>query len=221
MFDYSSLIALKDVSEEKLSALKMKKVMIIGVGGLGSWSSEFLVRSGVKNLFLVDDDVVEKKNVLRQNYSLYDTGMYKVDVLKNKFEREGIKVDTFKGRFNEDFDLNLLEDIDLVLDGTDNSESRFLIDRVCFDKNIPWIFASALSYFAYVKVIKNGFRRYGDFFKDKKKYGDVSSEGIFISSNVFAALMQVKLSFDLLLNRDVDDVLYYFDFKNYEFLKMR
>ena len=73
------------IGEEALNKLKKSKVMIFGIGGVGSFTVEALVRSGVSNLILVDDDTVCLTNLNRQIHATYETiSKNKVDVMKQR-----------------------------------------------------------------------------------------------------------------------------------------
>ena len=81
---YSRLLELKDISEEQLLSLTKKRVLIIGVGGVGQHVSTYLATNGVTNLTIVDYDKVELSNLNRQILlTELDLGKLKVDVVKN------------------------------------------------------------------------------------------------------------------------------------------
>jgi len=71
---------------EKNKKIQETSVAVIGLGGLGSWLSEFLVRIGVKNLAIVDFDIVEEKNLNRQNFIIDDIGKLKIDSIEKRLK---------------------------------------------------------------------------------------------------------------------------------------
>ena len=84
------------IGEEALNKLKKSKVMIFGIGGVGSFTVEALVRSGVSNLILVDDDTVCLTNLNRQIHATYETiSKNKVDVMKQRIKIAKLKLNKY------------------------------------------------------------------------------------------------------------------------------
>lgn len=136
---YSRLLELDDINEEKLSLLKSKRVLIIGVGGVGQHVSLYLVTNGVTNLTLIDYDKVEISNLNRQILlTESDINKNKVEVVKEALlERNKeafIKALNVKVT-SENVD-ELVKGYDLVMDATDNWESRLVISKTCKKRHI-------------------------------------------------------------------------------------
>ena len=155
---FSRQIATGLISREEQKALAKKTVAIVGLGGLGSVSAELILRSGVRNLILIDRDVVEQSNLSRQLYFEEDTGLAKAEALKTKL----FKIDS-KAKISVhvmDFDAtnaNVLKKADIILDGTDNMDARFLINEFALKNKIPWVYAAATgSVGATMNVIPEG-----------------------------------------------------------------
>ena len=88
------------IGNENIDKLRNRKVLVIGVGGVGGYAVEILARSGVGSLVLVDPDIVEETNINRQLVALTSTiGQYKVDVLKNNFLVFGRRCEELKKAF--------------------------------------------------------------------------------------------------------------------------
>ncbi|RUR14106.1 HesA/MoeB/ThiF family protein [Legionella sp. km772] len=122
-------------------------ILIVGLGGIGSPVAQYLAASGVGRLVLVDDDKVELTNLHRQIlFNESDIGCYKTEtalnVLSKINNKMGIEIHTKK--FDRDFDFSLISDVDLVIDGTDNFETRYLINDVCVLRNKVFISCSIL-----------------------------------------------------------------------------
>ena len=127
-----------------------KHILIIGCGGLGSNVSNNLVRAGVGYIKIVDRDYVEIENLQRQ--ILFDEE--DVKLLKPKAAAAKEKLQKINSQVcvqAEVCDVNqrniegILDDIDLVIDGTDNLETRFLINDACFKHKIPWIYGACVA----------------------------------------------------------------------------
>ena len=130
---------MKDMTE-------MKTVLIIGVGGLGCTTASLLARHRF-NLVLIDGDVIEKSNLDRQIlYSKEDIGKPKVDVAHEKLS-EFSNIEKIFDNFNDEtiskYD-DIFSSVGLIIDCTDNVETRKLINTFSFDKNIPWIYSAGV-----------------------------------------------------------------------------
>jgi len=128
-------------SRQKL--LEKGRAVIIGVGGLGTNCAEMLARAGVGKLVLVDRDRVELENLQRQAlFTEKDIGKYKAKVAAAMLEKinSEIKVEAVVKELNAD-NAGLLKS-DIVLDCTDNLETRHLINEYCSREKIAWVHAS-------------------------------------------------------------------------------
>ena len=137
--------------------LEKSAVAIVGLGALGSVSAELLTRAGVERLILIDRDIVELDNLQRQGlFDERDIGKPKAEQAKLKLEKinSEIRLEAYFENLDSST-VNLLKG-DLVLDCTDNLETRFLINDYCIKNKKPWIFASALGLAGFVFVIKPG-----------------------------------------------------------------
>jgi hypothetical protein len=106
----------------------MKKILIVGAGALGSWTSEMLVRAIPKiHITLIDFDVVTEENLKRQLYYVEDLGKPKVEVLGRRLRSLGASVVTIQGRI-EDV-INSIGEHHLALALTDNIESRLIVEK--------------------------------------------------------------------------------------------
>lgn len=137
--------------------LKSKKVAVIGLGGLGSHSSELIARMGVGSIVLVEDDIIEESNLPRQGlYTQSDSDemRYKVEVAYQRLKEINPSIDftVHNERLTQVNAKEFLKGVDLVLDGTDNMATRYIINQHCFQNNIPWVYAAAT---ASVGVISN------------------------------------------------------------------
>jgi molybdopterin-synthase adenylyltransferase len=131
-------------------ALARGRVLIVGVGGLGSWAAELLARAGVGFLRLVDDDRVELVNIHRQGlYSETDAGaqLCKVDAAAKRLAQLNaqVKIEAVCQRADSRNLAALAGDVDVIVDGTDNFATRFLLNDYCVKMQRPWVFAGAVA----------------------------------------------------------------------------
>ena len=127
--------------------LSESSAVVIGVGGLGSWTAEFLVRMGIGRIRLSDDDRVEVCNLHRQSlYDEKDTGQFKVMVAEKKLKDINSQciIEVLPERTDHKTIHRVAADVDIILDGTDNFATRFLINDFAVKHSLPWVFAGVL-----------------------------------------------------------------------------
>jgi len=107
--------------------LRKGPVLVVGCGGLGSWTSLIMAKSGWREFVLVDPDVVEEKNLSNQAYFPEDIGLRKVNALKRKLESLGASVAVYPERIEDVIDS--LPDFPLALALTDNIPSRLVVEK--------------------------------------------------------------------------------------------
>jgi molybdopterin-synthase adenylyltransferase len=130
---YSRQIILKNIGVLGQKKILNSKVLIIGMGGLGCPVAEFLTRSGVGFLGIVDHDVVSLSNIHRQTlYDEKDLGKPKVKVAKKKLNNidSKTKIDIYNFKLNKKKFTKIVKNYDYIIDGTDNFETKFLINDI-------------------------------------------------------------------------------------------
>ncbi len=128
----------------------------MGTGGLGAPVALYLAAMGVGEIGLVDFDTIEPSNLQRQIiHSLKDVGRHKVDSAYDRLMsiNDLIKVTTHKFRLDESNIMDLISQYDVIIDGTDNFSSRYLINDACVLINRPYIYGSILSFSGQVSVL--------------------------------------------------------------------
>lgn len=159
---YSRQIRFAPFGEAGQERLRTARVTVVGCGALGSFQAEALARAGVGHLRLVDRDYVELSNLQRQ--WLYDEGDAAEGLPKAAAARRhlaalnsGVAVEPVVADLTPGNAAELLGGSDLVLDGLDNFESRYLLNDFCVQQRIPWIYGAAVaSYGLTMPVIPGG-----------------------------------------------------------------
>ena len=130
---YSRQIILKNIGALGQKKILNSRVLIIGMGGLGCPVAEFLTRSGVGFIGIVDHDLVSLSNIHRQTlYDEKDLGKSKVKVAKKKLTNinSETKIDIYNFKLNKKKFIKIVKNYDYVVDGTDNFETKFLINDI-------------------------------------------------------------------------------------------
>lgn len=155
---YSRHLLLKEIGGQGQQLLNKAKVLIIGLGGLGSPVLQYISGSGVGEIGLVDDDKVDISNLHRQPiYSMKDIGLYKVTQAK-KFAHSinpNININIYKGRMTSRGTKNIIKDYDIIIDCTDNHLSSLAINDICFKEKKPLISASVAGFFGQVTTYRS------------------------------------------------------------------
>jgi len=139
--------------------LKNSRVSIVGVGGLGCFSSVQLATMGVGYLRLIDQDVVDITNLHRQ--ILYDTdslGYPKVEIAQKRLKalNPNVEIDAMPLTVNEETAYDVVKDVDVVIDGLDHFAPRYAINKACVKYKIPYVYAGALETYGNVTTIIPG-----------------------------------------------------------------
>jgi adenylyltransferase/sulfurtransferase len=139
-------------------ALTAGRGLIVGVGGLGSWVAELLARAGVGFLRLVDDDVVEAGNLHRQAlYTEADAAMGRPKVeaaaAHLSSRNSNMRIDARNVRASHENISDLARDVGVIVDGTDNFATRYLLNDYCVKHAQPWIFAGVIAAEAQIMTI--------------------------------------------------------------------
>jgi molybdopterin/thiamine biosynthesis adenylyltransferase len=144
---YSRQIMLPAIGMEGQDRLLASRVLIVGLGGLGSPAAMYLAAAGIGTLVLADFDAVDLSNLQRQILHTTDRlGMTKVDSARLTLQalNPETRVEGFKGSISESTLPSLLDGIDAVVDGSDNFATRFAINAACFEAGIPLISGAAI-----------------------------------------------------------------------------
>jgi molybdopterin/thiamine biosynthesis adenylyltransferase/rhodanese-related sulfurtransferase len=152
---YQRHLLLPEVGEKGQQKLLESRVLMLGAGGLGSPSAMYLAAAGVGTLGIVDMDVVDASNLQRQIlHNLDRVGMRKVDSAKLALTamNPDVKVETYDVRLGADNIVDLFSQYDLVVDGTDNFPTRYLVNDASLLTNTPVVHGSIFRFEGQVTV---------------------------------------------------------------------
>jgi Dinucleotide-utilizing enzymes involved in molybdopterin and thiamine biosynthesis family 2 len=152
---YARHIILPEVGGKGQEKLLNSKVLVIGAGGLGSPAILYLAAAGVGTIGIVDFDVVDLSNLQRQIiHNTERVGTPKVESARKTVEmlNPDVKVITYNTRISKENIMDIIKDYDVVLDGTDNFPTRFLINDACYFTGKPLVSAAMLRFEGQVSV---------------------------------------------------------------------
>jgi adenylyltransferase/sulfurtransferase len=155
--DYSRQILLKEIGAAGQAILARARVLIVGLGGLGSPAMQYLAGAGVGFLGLVDADTLDASNLHRQPiYALADAGKPKGELACAAIARinPAVQAELHAVRFNAGNALELISGYDIVLDCSDNFRTKYLINDAAVLSQKPAVFASVYQYEGQLQVYK-------------------------------------------------------------------
>ena len=131
---FSRQLVLKNIGAKGQKKILSSKILIVGVGGLGCPAAENLVRAGVGTIGLIDNDIVNLSNIHRQSlFNSKDVKKQKVNVAAKKLKEINpfTKIETYNFRLDEKNIENIIKDYELIIDGSDNFKTKFLLNDYC------------------------------------------------------------------------------------------
>lgn len=142
---YQRQILLKEFGIVAQKKLSQAKVLVIGAGGLGCPALQYLAAAGVGTIGIVDDDVVSLTNLHRQVlYAMNDIGLSKAEVAASKLKQlnNEVTIITYNVRLTNTNAFQIISEYDIVIDGTDNFSSRYMINDACVLLNKPLVYGA-------------------------------------------------------------------------------
>ena len=142
---YSRHLIMPEVGMDGQLKLKAAKVLLIGTGGLGAPLGLYLTAAGVGRLGLVDFDVVDFTNLQRQvTFTTQDVGKRKIEAARERLHglNPEIQIDTHEVKLTSENALTILRDYDIIVDGTDNFPTRYLVNDACVLLGKPNVYGS-------------------------------------------------------------------------------
>ena len=152
---YNRQIILPEIGEAGQYKLSKAKILIIGAGGLGAAVLPYLAASGVGEIGIVDDDVIEVSNLQRQViYTTSAVGKYKVEEAKAMVADLNplVKVNAIAEKLSGKNAISLFEKYDIIVDATDNLSIKYLINDACLVTNKPMVYGSIFRFQGQVSV---------------------------------------------------------------------
>ncbi|MBI2101167.1 ThiF family adenylyltransferase [Candidatus Woesearchaeota archaeon] len=216
----------RKIGKKGQETLGKSSAAIAGLGALGSVSAQLLARAGIGKLILVDRDVAELSNLQRQSlFDEADIGKPKALAAKEHLSKinSDVKMDFFIDDLNYENIGKILENkTNIVLDCTDNLETRFLINDFCIKSRIPFIYSSAVGSKGYVfNVIPKKTACLRCFLKEAANLDTCETAGVLNTITNLISSIQANEAIKILLNKDYEKDLLFFDVWKNELLKIK
>lgn len=152
---YQCQIALPGFGVSSQELLKNAKVLIVGMGGLGCPSAQYLVSSGIGAIGLVDDDIVSLSNLHRQIlYNPEDVGAFKVEIAAKRLQQQNpsVSIIPYQQRVSSSNVMELISEFDLIIEGTDNFETKCLLNDACVLAGKPLVYGAIYQHEGQVSI---------------------------------------------------------------------
>jgi adenylyltransferase/sulfurtransferase len=229
--DYSRQLLLKEIGPSGQAALKASRVLIVGLGGLGSPSMQYLAGAGVGSMSIIDADSLAASNLHRQPiYGFADIGQPKADLARAAILKinPAVQVHALTHAFSAENAMALIEAHDVVVDCSDNFRTKYLINDAAVLARKPAVFASVYQYEGQLQVYKPDSRHaclrclWPDAIADGV-VGNCAEAGVLGPVPGTLGTMQALLTLKILLQMSgqLDDELLLLDFMNFSTLKIR
>lgn len=171
---YNRQVILPEIGEEGQNKLKKAKVLIVGVGGLGSPIALYLAGAGVGTIGLVDDDTVSLTNLQRQVlYVEKELDKPKALCAAERLSalNSEIEIHSYPTRLTVDNAREMISNYDIIIDGCDNFSTRYLIDDSCATLKKPYVYGAICGFEGQVSVFHYGdnSKRYRDLYPDEEE----------------------------------------------------
>ncbi|MHA1916754.1 MAG: HesA/MoeB/ThiF family protein [Candidatus Ranarchaeia archaeon] len=153
---YSRQLVLKNIGSVGHKKIRSSHVTVVGVGGLGSSIAYPLAGIGIGTLRIIDQDIVSLSNLQRQLlYRTEDIGIPKVEAATQTINslNPDVKVEPIAETISESNILDLLKETDIVIDGLDSFETRYIVNKACVKLGIPYVFGGALETYGNITTI--------------------------------------------------------------------
>lgn len=225
---YSRQLMLQEVGLKGQEKFKNAKVLVIGAGGLGCPVLQYLCASGIGTIGVVDFDTVELHNLHRQIlYTEDDIGKSKASTAIEKLSRQNphIRFHAHAQQLNEENAADIIQSYGLVMDGSDNFETRYLVNDTCVALNKPLIYGSIFKFEGQTAVFNyKGSKQLRDLYSEAPHPEDVpncSETGVIGVVPGLIGTLMCTMALEIIQERFMNtNTLHVFNFKDYSMQKL-
>lgn len=168
---YNRQTMLPEIGEEGQKRIRAAKVLIVGVGGLGSPIATYLTGAGIGRIGIIDDDVVDATNLNRQVlYTEDEAGKPKVECAKHRLQslNSEVEIDAYPFRLTKENAHELISHYDIVVDGIDNFATRYIVSDECQRQGKPYVYGAIRAMEGQVAELCKGHSTYRTLLPDEE-----------------------------------------------------
>ena len=229
---FSRQLVLKNIGPKGQKKILSSKVLIVGIGGLGCPAAENLVRAGIGTIGLIDNDIVNLSNIHRQSlFNSRDLKKPKVIVAAKKLKEINplTRIKTYRSRLNEKNIKNIVNNYEVIIDGSDNFKTKFLINDCCMKLEKKLITGAISKFDGHVFTFNfkdKGTASLKNFYQEKEISDDILNcefEGVLgtTASIIGATLANEALKMIMEIGQNLKNQILIIDLLNLNFRKVR
>jgi molybdopterin/thiamine biosynthesis adenylyltransferase len=224
---YTKQLMLDEVGVDGQIKLKKAKVLVVGAGGLGCPVLLYLNAAGVGTIGIIDFDKVEIHNLHRQIlYTTADIGKAKAVTAAERLHQSNPNVQyrVFEEQLQESNAANIIAQFDIVVDGSDNFLTRYLVNDVCVQLRKPLVYGSILKFEGQLAVFNyKGGKNLRDIYPEPPNAEDVpncSENGVLGFVPGILGVYMANATIQIILGQYINEKLFLFDFTSFNILKV-
>ena len=224
---YSRQLMLPEIGMKGQEKLKSARVLVVGAGGLGCPALQYLCAAGIGTIGIIDFDKIELHNLHRQIlYSTVDVGKLKAETAAEKLSSQNPNVSflVFKEILNEENAEKIISLFDIIVDGSDNFPTRYLVNDTCVKLNKPLVFGSILKFEAQLAVFNyNDGKNLRDIYPEPPNPEDVPNcdeNGVLGFVPGILGVYMANATIQIVLGKYQHMGLLLFDFNQFSILKL-
>lgn len=205
---YNRQMMLEAIGEKGQRKIRQAKVLLVGMGGLGSPIATYLTGAGIGTLGLIDDDVVSLSNLHRQVlYTEEEVGQPKAECAKRRLQSQNSEVNiiAYNERLTHDNAEAIISHYDLVIDGMDNFATRYIVSDVCERQGKPYVYGAIRGLEGQVSVLRRC--SYRTLFPDEEATLQMPHPGKAVLGTTPAVIGSVEATQALMLIADFGEPL--------------
>ena len=229
---FSRQLVLKNIGPKGQKKILSSKVLVVGVGGLGCPAAESLVRAGIGTIGLIDNDIVNLSNIHRQSlFNSQDVTKLKVNVAAKKLKEINplTKIETYKSRLSEKNIENIIKNYEIIIDGSDNFKTKFLINDFCIKFKKKLITGAISKFDGHIFSFNFEDKKTAslkDFYQEKEISDDILNcefDGIIgtTASTIGAILANESLKMTMKIGQNLKNQILIVDLLNLNFRKVK
>ena len=229
---FSRQLILKNIGAKGQKKILSSKILIVGIGGLGCPAAESLVRAGIGTIGLVDNDIVNLSNIHRQClFNSKDIKKSKVSVAAQKLKEINplTKIKTYKLRLNKNNIKSIIKNYELIIDGSDNFRTKFLINDYCIKYKKKLITGAITKFDGHIFTFDFKYKKTAslkNFYQEKEISDDVLNcefEGVLGTTASIVGTLQANEALKMLMEigQNLKNQILIIDLLNLNFRKVK